>query len=161
MNERNDAAMQRRQFLKFLGTNLAFVSLTALVGCGGKDERIDSAPAAAKPASRPDTVSTQKPSPPPAQQPESMAGKPAMTDPAAPADLPRLEPDNPQARALGYTHDASEVDAAAYPRYAAGQACENCALFQGQPGEEWAGCSIFVGRAVNAKGWCSAYVAKG
>lgn len=80
---------------------------------------------------------------------------------AAAQDLPKLELDNPQAKALGYVHDASEVDASKYARYQEGQLCSNCALFQAQGDEEWAGCSIFPGKLVAANGWCSAYAPKG
>ena len=48
----------------------------------------------------------------------------------------------------------------AQPRYEDGQACVNCALFQGGPGDEWANCSIFPGRQVKATGWCSVYAPK-
>ena len=33
---------------------------------------------------------------------------------------------------LGYVADASRVDKAKYPNYAAGQACSGCTLFQGR-----------------------------
>jgi hypothetical protein len=39
---------------------------------------------------------------------------------------------DPQAAALGYKADASKVDKAKFPKYAAGQQCSNCALFQGK-----------------------------
>lgn len=47
----------------------------------------------------------------------------------------------PQAAALGYKADASKVDKAKFPEYAAGQVCDNCALYQGK-----AGCSLFAGK---------------
>ncbi|MCB2003260.1 MAG: high-potential iron-sulfur protein, partial [Rhodoferax sp.] len=40
---------------------------------------------------------------------------------------------NPQAAALGYVADAKRVDTKKYPKYAAGQVCTNCSLFQGKP----------------------------
>ena len=43
---------------------------------------------------------------------------------------------DPQAVALGYVADASRVDAKKYPKYAAGQNCANCALYQGKPGRQ-------------------------
>ena len=39
-----------------------------------------------------------------------------------------------QAAALGYKADASKADKAKYPKYAAGQQCDGCALFQGKAG---------------------------
>ena len=64
---------------------------------------------------------------------------------------------DPQAAALGYKADASKVDKAKYAKYAAPQACSNCALYQGAAG----GCALFAGKQVAAKGWCSAYAKKG
>jgi hypothetical protein len=67
---------------------------------------------------------------------------------------------DPQAVALGYKSDATKVDKAKYPKYAAGQGCGSCALFQGKPGAAAGGCSLFAGKQVSAKGWCSAYAKK-
>ena len=77
----------------------------------------------------------------------------------APAELPKVSLDDPQAKALAYVHDASAVDAAAQPRFKPGQACKNCALYTGGD-KPWGGCGIFAGRAVNAEGWCTAYAPK-
>jgi High potential iron-sulfur protein len=41
---------------------------------------------------------------------------------------------DPQAAGVGYKADASKVDKAKYPKYAAGQNCSNCALYQGKAG---------------------------
>jgi hypothetical protein len=67
---------------------------------------------------------------------------------------------DPQAAALGYKVDASKVDKAKYAKYAAGQQCNNCALFQGKADAAAAGCSLFAGKQVAGKGWCSAYAKK-
>ena len=67
---------------------------------------------------------------------------------------------DPQAAALGYKADASKVDKAKYAKYAAGQACGNCALYQGKPDSAAGGCSLFAGKQVASKGWCSAYAKK-
>jgi hypothetical protein len=64
------------------------------------------------------------------------------------------------ALSLGYKHDATKVDKTKFPKYAAGQECANCQLFQGKPGEAWGPCPIFPGKVVSAKGWCSAYIKK-
>ena len=68
---------------------------------------------------------------------------------------------SPQAMALGYVADASRADAKKYPKYAAGQACASCALYQGKPGELGGPCPLFAGKLVSAKGWCSAWAKKG
>jgi len=67
---------------------------------------------------------------------------------------------DPQAAALGYKANASTVDKAKYPKYAAGQACSNCALYQGKPDSAAGGCSLFGAKQVAGKGWCSAYAKK-
>lgn len=74
--------------------------------------------------------------------------------------LQRLDQSDPQAQALAYVNDAATVDTAAQPRFEAGQACANCTLFLGEDGAEWGPCSIFPGKLVNAKGWCSVYAPK-
>jgi hypothetical protein len=71
-----------------------------------------------------------------------------------------VDPKDPQAAALGYVPDAGKVDKAKFPKYAAGQTCGGCQLFQGKPGDATGGCAIFAGKTVSAKGWCSAYTKK-
>jgi High potential iron-sulfur protein len=66
---------------------------------------------------------------------------------------------DPQATALGYKSDATKVDKAKYAKYAAGQACGNCALYQGGAAAT-GGCPLFAGKQVSSKGWCSAYAKK-
>jgi hypothetical protein len=67
---------------------------------------------------------------------------------------------DPQAAALGYKADATKVDKAKYAKYAAGQQCDNCALYQGKPGSAAGGCSLFAGKQVAAKGHCTAWAKK-
>jgi hypothetical protein len=67
---------------------------------------------------------------------------------------------DPQAVALGYKADAAKVDKAKYAKYAAGQECDNCAMFQGKAGAAAGGCALFAGKQVSGKGWCSAYAKK-
>lgn len=67
---------------------------------------------------------------------------------------------DPQATGLGYKADASKVDKAKFPKYAAGQTCANCALYQGKPADAAGGCPIFPGKQVAGKGWCSAWAKK-
>jgi hypothetical protein len=76
------------------------------------------------------------------------------------ADAPVLSESDPAAQGLGYKTDAARVDKAKFPKYQAGQACANCQLFQGKPGDTTGPCTIYGGKLVNAKGWCSAYVKK-
>jgi hypothetical protein len=66
-----------------------------------------------------------------------------------------------QAAALGYKADATKVDKAKQPKYAAGQACASCALYQGAAGAAGGACPLFAGKQVAAKGWCSAWAKKG
>jgi len=71
-----------------------------------------------------------------------------------------LDPKDAQATALGYVTDASNADKAKFPKYAAGQTCANCQLYQGKPGDATGPCPLFAGKTVAAKGWCSAYAKK-
>ena len=68
---------------------------------------------------------------------------------------------DPQSVALGYVADATKTDTKKYPKYAAGQVCTNCALYQGKASDAWGGCPLFAGKQVAGKGWCSAYAKKG
>lgn len=62
-----------------------------------------------------------------------------------------------QAMALGYVADAKRVDGKKFPRFAAGQLCSNCALYQGRPTDPAAPCPLFPGKLVAGPGWCSAW----
>jgi hypothetical protein len=68
---------------------------------------------------------------------------------------------DPQAATLGYKADASKVDKTKQPKFAAGQACGNCALYQGASGSAAGACPLFAGKQVAAKAWCSAWAKKG
>lgn len=68
---------------------------------------------------------------------------------------------DPQSVALGYVADATKTDTKKYPKYAAGQVCSNCALYQGKASDPWGGCPLFAGKQVAGKGWCSAWAKKG
>ena len=76
------------------------------------------------------------------------------------ADAPKVDPKDPQAVALGYVVDATKADKAKFPKYAAGQACGSCQLYQGKAGDAAGPCAIFAGKQVPAKAWCSAYTKK-
>ena len=71
---------------------------------------------------------------------------------------PLVDPKDPQAQALGYTADATKVDKARYPKYAPGQNCAGCALYQGKPSDKSAPCPLYAGKAVLSNAWCSAWV---
>lgn len=84
----------------------------------------------------------------------SIVGRPIL------AQAVRIEESDPQAKALGYVHSAAKVDQAKYPKFAAGQNCANCALYQAAGSDGWGGCAIFGNKQVNARGWCGAWVKK-
>lgn len=73
---------------------------------------------------------------------------------------PMLDAKDPQAVALGYSADATKTDTKKFPKYAAGQNCTTCALYQGKATDAAAGCPLFAGKQVAGKGWCSAWVKK-
>lgn len=75
-------------------------------------------------------------------------------------DLPQLDPSDPVAASMRYTHDSSSVDPSSRANPAAEQNCANCALVQGADGDAWRPCQIFPGKAVNANGWCSVWAPK-
>jgi High potential iron-sulfur protein len=65
-----------------------------------------------------------------------------------------------QAAALGYVADAKRVDVKKYPKFAAGQNCSNCALYQGKATDKAGGCPLFAGKQMAGAGWCSAWAKK-
>lgn len=71
-----------------------------------------------------------------------------------------VDPKDPQAVALGYVADAKNVDRKKFPKFAPGQLCSNCALYQGKATDPAAACAIFPGKKVAGPGWCSAWVKK-
>jgi len=84
----------------------------------------------------------------------------SMLAPSAYADgLPDLAEDDPMAMGLGYKKDTATVDAAKQPKHAADQNCANCALFTATT-DGVGTCTIFAGKQVSAKGWCSAWAKK-
>lgn len=77
------------------------------------------------------------------------------------SDLPQLSEDDPMAKSMRYTHDVTTIDASTRPNPAENQTCANCALVQGNDGEEWRPCQIFPGKVVAANGWCTVWAPKG
>jgi hypothetical protein len=70
-------------------------------------------------------------------------------------DLPHQTLDDPTAKALNYTEDASKAPAP----HVAGQDCANCNFYQGAA-SGFGPCQLFPGKSVNAKGWCAGYAKK-
>ena len=71
-----------------------------------------------------------------------------------------LDEKDATAAALGYVADASRVDKVKYTKYADGQACSNCALYQGAGGAASGLCPLFAGKQVLAQAWCASYARK-
>lgn len=76
------------------------------------------------------------------------------------AAAPMVADSDPIAATFGYKSDATKADKVKFPKYAAGQNCASCALFQGKAGDAAGGCPLFAGKQVSAKGWCGSYVKK-
>ena len=133
MSEDRKNTEQRRRFLKLVGGGAVLMPIMGLSACSGGD---DKSPAMDAPKAAEDAA------------------------PAKPSGMPQLSEDDPQAKSLGYVHDAASIDGAKQPRFKAGQACSNCALYQGKADAAWAGCSIFPGKAVAGAGWCTVYAPK-
>ena len=133
MSEDHKATEERRRFLKIVGGGAVLMPIVGLGACsGGEDKASDAA------APKADLKS-------------------AAEAPAKSSGMPQISEDDPQAKSLAYVHDASSIDSTKQSRFKAGQACSNCALYQGKAGDEWAGCSIFPGKAVKGTGWCTVY----
>jgi hypothetical protein len=79
---------------------------------------------------------------------------------AAAAALPPLDPNDPTAKALGFTTDASKVDSKTHATFKPGQKCGTCAQFQGKPGDATGPCTIFAGHSVPQGGWCQVWAQK-
>ncbi len=75
-------------------------------------------------------------------------------------DLPKLDPREAAAVALGYVEDVSKLDKAKAQNYVDGSNCENCLQLQGTTGPAYRPCTLFPGRLVSAKGWCSGWTAE-
>ena len=140
MPEDRSTIEERRRFLKIVGGSAVLMPVLGISACSGGD---DKAPAAAAPKAD-----------------KTPAVESAAEAPPKPSSMPKLAEDDPQAKSLAYVHDAADIDPAMQPRFKAGQACSNCALYQGKVEDEWAACSIFPGKAVKGTGWCTVYAPK-
>jgi hypothetical protein len=175
MRKDRNLSLDRRRTLALLGGGAAAVSILGLAGCGGDDT-----------APRPELIKPEpdgEPKAPPTQaEAKSMEapGDDAMADsgtdekmdsPGAEAQdtasdtiasdgMPKVDESSAKAKQLAYVHDASTVSPDAQPRYAEGQQCANCALYQGGSAE-WGACPLFNGQQVKRTGWCNAYAPRG
>lgn len=81
-----------------------------------------------------------------------------------------VDESNPTALALGFKHDASQVDEAKFPKRATEQgkksSCNSC-MFYSQGGQKVEGkdgdygkCTLFPTGLVNSKGWCNSWTLK-
>ncbi len=84
----------------------------------------------------------------------------ALTATQAAAQAAMVAETDANAVGLGYKANATKVDKAKYPKYAAGQVCTNCALFQGKATDKAGGCPLFGAKQVAGPGWCSAWAKK-
>ncbi|SDJ50386.1 high-potential iron-sulfur protein [Billgrantia gudaonensis] len=66
-------------------------------------------------------------------------------------ELPYLDPEREEARALGYVENAREADG--HPGYSAGETCRNCLFFEANT----QGCQIFPQYRVTPDGWCQSW----
>jgi hypothetical protein len=85
----------------------------------------------------------------------------ALLSRTAAAAAGKVDPNEPQAKSLGYVEDAAKVDAKANPNYKPGQVCANCLQAPtAKPGMAEVPCNSFAQRNVAAKGGCKVYVKK-
>ncbi len=91
---------------------------------------------------------------------QAVAGAAAFCASLPAAAQTMLAETDAQATALGYKADATKVDKTKQAKYAAGQLCSNCALYQAAAGAAAGGCPLFAGKQVAGKGWCSAWAKK-
>jgi hypothetical protein len=78
----------------------------------------------------------------------------------ADAAAAKVDPNDPQAKSLGYVADTSKVDAKANPTHKPEQKCATCVQFQGKAGDAAAPCTIFAGKLVEGTGWCKVWAKK-
>jgi hypothetical protein len=75
----------------------------------------------------------------------------------AATDLPHLEESESMGMMMGYKEDTTKVDPAKHPEHKNEQTCVNCKAWQGTESDDYAGCRVFSGKAVAAKGWCQVW----
>lgn len=120
---------------------------------------IFSASAAALLAACGDKKPAEVAAPAPVPVPEPVAAAPAPAPAPAVAAGPLVDEKDAQAAALGYVAVAAKADKAKFPKYAGGQVCSNCSLYQGGMADQ-GGCPLYPGKQVLANAWCSGYIKK-
>ena len=83
-----------------------------------------------------------------------------LSNSAAAAALPALDPKDPTAVSLGFVTDGAKVDVAKNATFKPTQKCSNCAQYQGKATDPTAGCNLFAGKSVPAGGWCKVWAQK-
>jgi hypothetical protein len=76
------------------------------------------------------------------------------------AQTTKVDVHDPQAVALGYVENASQVDTKKYAQFVPGSNCDNCLQLQGKPGNSYRPCTLFSGKLVAVAGWCSGWAAE-
>ena len=64
------------------------------------------------------------------------------------ADIPQLNPEDPTAKSLKYTHQSAD----------ASKLCSGCQFYTGAADAEWGACVIFPQKLVSAGGTCSSWI---
>ncbi len=150
----------RRRFIEII----PLAGVTLMAACSKTPEPAPVAPPPAPPMPAPPPEPPPAPAPAAETAPASAPGTSQAPEAAAPATstgaMPMVDPKGPQALALGYVDDATHADKVKYPKYAAGNQCSNCALYQGKAGDAAGACPLFPGKHVAVQGWCSAWVKK-
>lgn len=129
----------------------------------GTDDPVPPDQTASELGQRPDQAGG--PDPQSGQREEGAQQQESGESPSVPpetADMPKLEESDAMAQALGYKHDASDVNLEQFPSRGSGanEFCHNCVHYQAPPEQQWAPCTIFPGKLVNTDGWCSAWAAR-
>lgn len=75
----------------------------------------------------------------------------ARLAPSHAANQPLLSPDDPAAKKVKYTEDATKEKSANKNN------CGTCALYEGTYGSKEGPCQIFPDKVVKSAGWCSAW----
>lgn len=71
---------------------------------------------------------------------------------------PHLDPNDPTAKALGYTEDAAT--AKSNPSFKEGSNCAGCNFYKGHTEMNFGPCDLFPNKVVSAKGWCASWTKK-
>ncbi len=74
--------------------------------------------------------------------------------PGSEAGLPKVDVNDPTAKAVGYVEDFKKVPAAK------GNKCSNCSFYakkEMKDGKEYGTCTIFAGKVVAAEGYCNSW----